>query len=112
MDLSLDIHLNLALIITLLLLVLQIGFALQLYDFLVEVSNNILSLHYPEIHSLDLVCYERVLRILNILNILIQSGHISRELRQVLFKDCNLSEHGRLLLLFARLKELVLVLKP
>ena len=112
MDLSLDIHLNLALIITLLLLVLQIGFALQLYDFLVEVSNNILSLHYPEIHSLDLVCYERVLRILNILNILIQSGHICRELRQVLFKDCNLSEYSRLLLLFARLKELVLVLKP
>ena len=55
MDLSLDIHLNLALIVILLLLVLQIGFALYFYDFLMQVSDDIFSLHYPEIHSLDLV---------------------------------------------------------
>ena len=66
-NLSLDVHLYLILIIHLYVIILYTAFTLQLYDFLVQVSNNIFSLNYSEINSFDLIWYESVIRVFDVL---------------------------------------------
>ena len=111
MNLGLDVHLHMTLIIHLLLFVLDAAFALQLYDFLVQVSNYIFSLNYSEINRFDLICYECVIRVFDVLYILAQSTNMHRKLLEILLKYSNLCENRRLLCLFTRFKEIELALQ-